>query len=52
MNDKERSIMNKIVEAHSEFIQLEQTHPSDIKEWVEKRPSSLLINVENLLQNY
>ena len=26
--------MNKIVEIHSLFIELEQTHPSDITEWV------------------
>lgn len=34
MNDKEKKIMEKLVEAHTLFTELKQTHPSDISEWV------------------
>ena len=36
MNEKEREIMNLIVEAHNKYVLLEKTHPSDIKDWVDK----------------
>lgn len=28
--------MNLIVEAHNKYVLLEKTHPSDIKDWVDK----------------
>jgi len=34
MNESEKIIMDELVSIHNKFIQLEQTHPSDITEWV------------------
>jgi hypothetical protein len=33
--EKEKEIMDKIVEIHNFYIELEQQHPSDLSEWVE-----------------
>ena len=33
--EKEKEIMGLLVEAHNKFIELKQTHPSDITEWVD-----------------
>ena len=32
--EEEKQIMNKITEIHNLYIELEQTHHSDITEWV------------------
>jgi hypothetical protein len=31
---EEKEIMNLITQAHNRFVQLESTHPSEIKDWV------------------
>ena len=31
---KEQEIMDKIIEIHNMYIELEKTHPSDLPEWV------------------
>ena len=33
--DKEKEIMNRIVEIHNLYIDLEEQHPSDMPEWVD-----------------
>jgi hypothetical protein len=30
--NKEQEIMNKIIEAHNMYVELEKTHPSDLPE--------------------
>lgn len=32
---EEERIMSYLVKAHNEFIKMEQTHPSDMNEWVD-----------------
>jgi len=32
--DKEQKIMDLLVEAHNNFIELDKTHPMEITEWV------------------
>ncbi|MEY3811676.1 MAG: hypothetical protein RIT11_777 [Pseudomonadota bacterium] len=32
--EQEQKIMDKIVEVHNMYIELEKTHPSDLPEWV------------------
>ena len=32
---EEKEVMDLLVEAHNKFAKIEQTHPSDINEWVE-----------------
>ena len=32
--DKEQKVMDLLVEAHNNFIELERTHPMEIMEWV------------------
>jgi len=32
--DKEQKIMDLLVEAHKNFIELDRTHPMEIPEWV------------------
>ncbi len=32
---QEEKIMNLLVKAHNEFLEIKQTHPSDINEWVD-----------------
>ncbi len=32
---QEEEIMNLLVEAHSKFVEMEQMHPDDIREWVD-----------------
>jgi hypothetical protein len=32
---EEKEIMDLLVEAHNKFAKIEQTHPSDINEWVD-----------------
>lgn len=32
--DKEQKIMDLLVEAHNNFIELDRTHPMEITEWV------------------
>lgn len=34
MEENETEIMDLIVEAHNKFMMLEQTHPSDVPDWV------------------
>ena len=33
-SEQEEKIMNLLIEAHTNFSELEQTHPSDINDWV------------------
>lgn len=33
--DREQQVMDKIVEAHNLYVELESTHPSDTLEWVD-----------------
>ena len=33
-SEQEEEVMNLLIEAHTKFSQLEQTHPSDINDWV------------------
>jgi hypothetical protein len=35
MTEDEKLIMEKIVEVYGLFVKMEQTHPSDIQEWVD-----------------
>lgn len=35
MNEAEQEIMDLIVQAHTKFIKLDQTHPADMPEWVD-----------------
>lgn len=32
--EQEEEIMNLLVEAHNKFVEMEQMHPDDMKEWV------------------
>jgi len=32
--DKEKKVMDLLVEAHNKFLELEPTHPTEITEWV------------------
>tara|TARA_R110002051_G_scaffold162120_1_gene233660 strand:- start:202 stop:534 length:333 start_codon:yes stop_codon:yes gene_type:complete len=40
--DKEQKIMDLLVEAHNNFIELERTHPMEMTEWVSERATKLL----------
>ena len=33
--EQEHKIMDKIIEIHNMYVKLEQTHPSDLPEWIE-----------------
>jgi len=43
---EEKEIMNLILQAHNKFIKIEQTHPSDMPEWVDgiHKCQSIIIN--------
>lgn len=32
--EQEEEIINLLTEAHNKFVKLEQTHPDDIKQWI------------------
>ncbi len=36
MTDKEKNVMNKLVEAHNIFVTMPVQHPEDAQEWVSK----------------
>ena len=36
MTNEEFEVLNKLVEAHSEFVKLPRQHPNDLIEWVSK----------------
>ena len=33
--EQEEEIMNLLVEAHNKFVEMEQMHPDDMREWVD-----------------
>lgn len=33
--EQEQEIMNLLVEAHNKFVEMEQMHPDDMREWVD-----------------
>ena len=35
MNEQEEKIMNALVLIHRDFLELEQTHPCDLPDWVD-----------------